>query len=145
MKCMVCGAPATVFITETVNGKTCRKFLCGNCARKGEENAYRQSRAGYGVKEAVCPNCKTRLSEFLKTGFLGCPDCYSAFGGAIADMLPKIQGKTRHIPRGHMGRVNDTREDKVRALKAELERADREMRYDDADKILRQLRSMGEV
>lgn len=146
MKCMICGSPATIFITEMKNGKTTQKFLCENCARKIEENSYRQSRAQErNVKEAVCPKCKTRLSEFLKTGFLGCPDCYTAFGSTINSLMPKIQGNGRHVPRSKNSKIATSKEEMIQMLKAEMEQASKEMRYDDAEKIFKQLQGLGEV
>ena len=146
MKCMICGATATIFITEMKNGKTTQKFLCENCARKIEENPYRQSRAQErNIKEAVCPKCKTRLSEFLKTGFLGCPDCYTAFGSTMSSLVPKIQGRGAHIPRAKTAKTATSKEEMIQELKAELEKASKEMRYDDADKIYKQLKSLGGV
>lgn len=143
MKCAVCGAQATAFITQIKNGKAVQVYLCENCARRREEMLYDRSRKSQGqVKDAVCPECGTRLSEFLHRGFLGCPDCYSAFGSAIAGMLPKIQGGTRHVPRsktaGEKARLAET-------LKAELARAEREMRYDDAEAVRQRLKDMGAI
>lgn len=142
MKCMMCGAPATTFISKTVNGKTTQIALCENCVR---HQLYFNSAPQRTVKEAICPKCKTRLSEFLNTHYVGCPDCYTAFAGTISKMLPKIQGGTRHIPRGHMGSVQQTKEDLVRELKKEMKKASDEMRYDDAAKIFNKLKEMGEV
>ena len=67
MKCMICGAPATVFVTQTVNGRTRQQFLCDSCARQRENGLYIQSRQRQRQKQnTVCPKCGTRLDEFLK-------------------------------------------------------------------------------
>lgn len=142
MKCMMCGAPATTFISQTINGKTTQIALCEDCVK---HQLYFRSAPRPAVKEAICPNCKTRLSEFLKTHYVGCPDCYTAFASAIAAMLPQIQGGTHHVPRGHMGNAVKTKEDTVRELKREMQKASDEMRYDDAAKIYNKLKDMGEI
>lgn len=142
MKCAICGAPATSFITQNKNGKTVQTYLCDDCARRREEILYSRSRRQQErAKDAVCPKCGTRLSEFLRTGFLGCPDCYSAFGDTLAGLIPKIQGGSRHVPRAQS--AADERARRVEALKVQLAKADREMRYDDARVLRQRLKDMG--
>ncbi len=143
MKCMICGAPATVFVTQTVNGRTRQQFLCDSCARQRENGLYIQSRQRQRQKQnTVCPKCGTRLDEFLKTGFLGCPECYDAFSEQMQKILPKIQGKTRHVPRKH---IVLSPAEQVADLKAQLDAATRERRYDEAEIIYRKLKEMGEI
>ncbi len=143
MKCAVCGAQATAFVTRIKNGKAIQVYLCGNCVRESEEMLFSRSRRRQeNVGDAVCPKCGTRLSEFLHTGFLGCPDCYTAFGRVIDGMMPKIQGGVRHVPRVKAAEENARR---LQVLKTELDKAEREMRYDDTDVIRKRLKDMGEI
>ena len=46
--------------------------------------------------DKVCKSCGTRLSTYLETGYLGCPDCYRAFENEIAYSLKQIQGSTEN-------------------------------------------------
>ena len=46
--------------------------------------------------EKICKNCGTRLSDYLNTGYLGCPECYKAFSEEIAYSLKRIQGSTEN-------------------------------------------------
>ncbi len=46
--------------------------------------------------EKICPNCKTSLSGYYRTGMLGCPKCYQAFSTEIEQTLIKIQKSTEH-------------------------------------------------
>lgn len=147
MKCKVCGMPATAFVTTTINGKTTQQYLCESCYRQQEQDFYHQSRRAQKpkTKEIVCPKCQTRLSEFVKTGFLGCPDCYQAFGSAISSLLPKIQGSTTHVPRVHIGQVpQETKEEKLKRLRLALHKATKAMEYDEADKIFKQIKELDE-
>jgi len=48
------------------------------------------------MQDKVCPNCKTKLSDFYRTSMLGCPNCYRAFSMEIMPELTKIHGKTMH-------------------------------------------------
>ena len=56
--------------------------------------------------------------------------------------LTKIQGKTRHVPRKH---IVLSPAEQVADLKAQLDAATRERRYDEAEKIYRKLKEMGEI
>ncbi|MBE7087341.1 MAG: hypothetical protein E7369_03475 [Clostridiales bacterium] len=47
--------------------------------------------------DKICNGCRTRLSQFYKTGYLGCPECYVAFEKEITMALKNIQGKTVHV------------------------------------------------
>ena len=47
--------------------------------------------------EKVCGKCGARLSDFYKSGYLGCPYCYQEFNSEIATTLKKIQGGNIHV------------------------------------------------
>ena len=49
--------------------------------------------------EVVCPRCRTTLSQFTKTGRLGCPACYEAFHEQLQPMLLQIHGRVQHAGR----------------------------------------------
>ncbi len=42
-----------------------------------------------GAREKVCPKCGTALSEFKRTGLVGCAHCYEVFRD---DILPSLTG-----------------------------------------------------
>ncbi len=48
------------------------------------------------MQEKVCPKCAYALSEFYKTGMLGCPYCYKAFATELVAVLNRTQGATEH-------------------------------------------------
>ena len=47
--------------------------------------------------EKLCPVCGSRLSDFYKTGYLGCPHCYEEFNNEITATLRKFQGGISHV------------------------------------------------
>ncbi len=47
--------------------------------------------------EKYCEHCKTTLSDFYRTGMLGCPYCYRAFAKELPAVLIKLQGTDRHV------------------------------------------------
>ena len=111
---------------------------------KQQHSFYFQTRQSKPqVKEVVCPKCNTKQSQFLKTGFLGCPHCYKAFEGAIDKLLPKIQGKTTHVPRPHMGvEPQESRTEKLKRLNLQLYNAKKAMNYEEAQKIFDQIKEL---
>jgi len=46
--------------------------------------------------DKVCKSCGTKLSAYLRTGMLGCPECYKAFREEILRTLEEIQCDTIH-------------------------------------------------
>ncbi|MBQ8555540.1 MAG: UvrB/UvrC motif-containing protein [Clostridia bacterium] len=49
--------------------------------------------------DIVCERCKTTLSQFTKSGRLGCPGCYQAFREQLTPMLQQIHGRVQHAGR----------------------------------------------
>lgn len=48
----------------------------------------------------ACEECGTSLAEFRRTGTLGCPACYAAFGRALDGIIQRAQnGGTHHAGR----------------------------------------------
>ena len=50
-------------------------------------------------EEEICPTCKMKRSQFTKSGFLGCADCYSAFAQYIDPMFLRTQMGSKHVGR----------------------------------------------
>ena len=46
--------------------------------------------------DKVCKECGTYLSDFYRTGMLGCPHCYDAFRQEIRSTLTSIQKSVKH-------------------------------------------------
>ena len=70
-------------------------------------------------QEVVCPRCHTTLSQFTKTGHLGCPGCYEAFREQLQPMLLQIHGRVQHAGRRPLRTEVAQR---TRTLREELER-----------------------
>jgi len=47
------------------------------------------------MKDKVCAFCGRRFSQYLETGYLGCPECYESFNKEIAAEMEKngVSGK----------------------------------------------------
>lgn len=114
-KCDVCGAPATVHLTQIVDGKIHKVHLCEKCAAKGKvaelpilklTEMLAKTLAAGGKKASqemattesvgreprkICEVCGFTDVVFEKKHWLGCPHCYDVFAEEIAALTPKIQ------------------------------------------------------
>lgn len=102
MLCEKCGKrPATVMYTQIINGHKESLNICSECASK--ESIFDNfgsllSFAQPTVQRAVaCPVCKTTLSQFTRSGRMGCGECYNTFRTQAKEILRKIHGTTQHI------------------------------------------------
>ena len=50
-------------------------------------------------EEESCPTCKMTRSQFTKSGFLGCSDCYNVFSQFIDPMFRRTQMGSKHVGR----------------------------------------------
>lgn len=67
-----------------------------------------------------CKRCKTRLEDFLDTGFVGCCYCYEYFKNYARELALDVHGRI-----GHVGKIPKKEVTKA-AKKRELERLIRE-------------------
>ncbi len=99
---------ATTHIKRTVNGVTKEYYLCHSCAANlgfsnfnfFDMNDLWGSLLGNqqrGVPKAkCCKTCNTTFNDIIKSGKMGCPDCYSEFREEIMPTIMKVHGKTEH-------------------------------------------------
>ena len=126
MKCQKCKErEANVQIVQQEIGKKPQTFmLCDLCAREmgisipnisvpvklnnpfaAMGNAF-QTTFGIGADDIQrrhvtrCGRCNLSFDEFRKTGFLGCPECYEAFGPQLDPVFCRTQMGKKHIGRG---------------------------------------------
>ena len=59
--------------------------------------------------DITCPRCRMTLGKFIKTGRLGCPDCYQAFAAQLHPMLLQIHGRVQHAGRKPLQSETDQR------------------------------------
>ncbi|MBQ3157512.1 MAG: UvrB/UvrC motif-containing protein [Clostridia bacterium] len=119
--CEECGVNEACYtISVMMNGQVTQRRLCADCMAKMNMNlaagnvkhllsAIMSAITG-GVEAAaaaavapeddvVCERCGTTLSQFTKSGKLGCPTCYTAFREQLTPMLQQIHGRTQHAGR----------------------------------------------
>lgn len=140
-KCDVCGAPATVHLTQIADGKIRKVHLCEKCAAKGKiaelpilkfTEMLAETLASGGNKpareqaadeafarapEKVCPDCGMTDLAFARSHRLGCPRCYDVFAEEVAALLPGVQRGGRY--RGDAGKTGVSAPAKKRKPAAE--------------------------
>src|SRR3954470_10071393 len=157
MNCDVCKQnPATVFLTQIVDGKMQKVNLCESCSKeKGVTDptgfaladlllglgAAQEIEKGTGV--AKCPGCGFSQADFKKTGRLGCPQCYETFGEALGTLIKGMHKGTNHIGKvpTRMQRSLE-REQELKDLHRNLRKAVSDENYETAAEIRDRIRSL---
>lgn len=154
---------AVVNFTQIVNNEMTTYHLCEICADKkgiGEEEKIKDSpltsfvskigtesgkkAAGARGVQLQCTTCKSKLSDFKKTGRLGCPDCYSAFEEELGSLLRKIHGSHVHVGKGPKKGVPESSpvEGKIRELRKRLEESVSREEYEMAARLRDEIRML---
>lgn len=150
MTCEHCGEQdAEVHLTQIVDEEMTTIHLCSSCAaEQGYTEGGAPSSAGGQEKvpladflaemgkgggegtmlpapSEACPYCGTDISDFRKTGRLGCPQCYPHFETQLRALLRRIHGSTQHVGKLYVGseQEGEDRATRLSALKRKLERA----------------------
>lgn len=151
MKCQLCKKPATVHLTDIVNGQKTETHLCQECAEKQqlvkqqELNlpAILQTLIGHHVgaqtdelSRLKCPTCGIKYMEFRAQGRLGCPHDYDVFRAALEPLLRRIHRAIRHVgktPAHFESRGGQHAE--TASLRRELHKAVESENYEEAARI----------
>lgn len=151
MQCEKCGKnPAVIHLTQIVNHEMSTRHLCDSCAAEmGLDSGTtagpapltdflaqmgKGMGAGSGVQVGECEFCGLTLTDFKRTGRLGCPHCYAHFDQHLRGLLRKLHGGTQHMGKVYLppdpretdrtARVASLRRSLARAVEAEdFERA----------------------
>jgi protein arginine kinase activator len=150
MKCQLCSKPATVHLTDIVEGKKKALHLCQECAeaqqllKQQELNlpAILQNLIGQHLgaqtdqlARQVCPQCGIRYMEFRAQGRLGCPHDYDVFRGGLEPLLRRIHRADRHVGKAPRRRVDQTRHAAILELRRQLQEAVQAEAYEEAARL----------
>ncbi|MEK0451366.1 MAG: hypothetical protein RL088_3634 [Verrucomicrobiota bacterium] len=157
MNCDVCKQkPATVFLTQIVDGKMQKVNLCEACSKeKGVTDptgfALADLLLGLGASQemekstvgARCPACGFSHADFKKTGRFGCAACYDTFADGLENML-----KGMHKGLEHRGKVPPRllkaklRDEEMKKLQRELRKAVADEKYEAAAELRDRIRNL---
>ncbi len=114
---------AVVHLTQIVESAVTQLHLCEKCAAaKGIEttvampkhplgdflHAVQQQAAPAAGDQVRCAYCETTLRDFRASGRLGCAQCYTAFEGALRELLRRVHGAAQHTGRAYEAPVPAT-------------------------------------
>ena len=162
MICEVCHKEkATIFLTETVNGKKVELHMCSICAAKEKsrmyaEDSFQQFLSGLlklSESEAKktdqplnqCPECKMTLDDFRRHSKVGCANCYEVFRPYVKHVVRSVQGGMKHTGKKPI-RQNEKviRRETFAQLESDLKLAVMQEDYEEAARIRDQLLSIKE-
>ncbi len=151
VKCQICGKPATVHLTDIVNGKKTEVHLCQHCAEQQQVMhqqeinlpALLQSLIGQHVGPQTgelarlkCPACGIKYMEFRAQGRLGCPHDYTVFRQALEPLLQRIHRSVRHVGKApHSNADLRERHAEFVTLRRQLQRAIERENFEEAARI----------
>ncbi len=172
MLCEICKKnPVKVKIVKVVNGKKIEKNVCETCARVHEnikiqeakrkdtsqveellKNAQTLDSILDEMKDKQCILCGMDMKKFVKTGKLGCTNCYSEFKDTIDFLIDKIQNPEKKEKNAEDSKIksldNDIKHEaikksgkytessiKLRKLKRELKKKLKDEAYEEAAQI----------
>ncbi len=152
MKCQSCGSnPATVHLTDIVQGKKKQLHLCQTCA-EGQHLIQQQELNLPAILETLigqhvgpqndelarltCPACGIKYMEFRAQGRLGCPHDYNVFRNGLEPLLKRIHRAGRHVGKSpRRGTVDPDRHAELFALRARLRTAVDQEHYEEAARL----------
>ena len=156
MKCQLCANPATVHLTDIVEGKKKALHLCKDCAeaqelvKQQELNlpAIIQTLIGPHLggdtdrlTRMVCPQCGIRYMEFRAQGRLGCPHDYAVFRAGLEPLLHRIHRAARHVGKSHRRQVDQARHAELMELRSRLQAAVEAEDFEEAARLRDLLRT----
>lgn len=150
MICEKCGKrQATVHIKTMVNGVYMEQHLCSECATDHGSGFDTLNKAGFissmfgrGSAAKRCANCGLTENQFLKSGYLGCSQCYETFKDSVESVIRKVQGSTAHI--GRTPSPVSVPQTELEKLTDELARAVKEEDYKKAAILRDKIKSLKE-
>ncbi len=165
MKCQKCGANnANTHVKTIINGEFKEYDLCSECAKKmGYTNIFGNmedefsSLLGSFFGNAIpartqatrCEFCGSTYSDITKSGHVGCAKCYEVFGDLLMPSIRRIHGNTAHCGKNSRQSAQNaqkpaelTKEEKIKKLKAELDRAVAEQNFEHAAELRDKIREM---
>lgn len=151
MKCQSCSSPATVHLTDIINGHKKELHLCQRCAekqqlfKKQEINLPAILQALFGqhlgqpneeLARLTCPACGIKYMEFRAEGRLGCPNDYEVFRAGLEPLLQRIHRSGKHVGKSPRRQpVSAARAAELMELRNQLRLAVEAEQYEEAARL----------
>ena len=155
-KCKKC--EACYHSTLVINGEVKSTHLCEECAILDgvftphtsifDEFKTLTNFLGFDdFEDKFCPSCNWSLSQFKRSGRLGCGECYNAFEDEITDIVKRIQPYADHNAENiefniQTNNADVSKKQQLANLKLDLQNAIKEERYEDAGSINKEIKKL---
>lgn len=162
--CERCNKPATVHLTEISNGKRTEVHLCDACAQEAGYvqqahvpinellNQFLKAHAQMSETQVTrCPECGMTWQEFKDTGLLGCAQDYQLFESQLQGVIERAQqGGNHHTGKEFHKTIQPAappdavklRQQELKRLRKELDRAVESEKYETAAKLRDQIKAL---
>jgi protein arginine kinase activator len=147
----LCSNPATVHLTNIIEGQKKKLHLCQGCAEKQNLiqhddlnlSTILQTVIGQHVgpvsdelARLTCPECGIKYMEFRAEGRLGCPHDYTTFRGALETLVQRIHRGVRHVGKVPLHfQANRAWQEEVVRLRRQLRTAVETEAYEEAARL----------
>ncbi len=166
MLCQNCGKnEATTHIKRVVNGDTTQTHLCAECA---QSLGYGDMFSGFGLNlddffggflgdtvqklaspvEQRCEKCGNTFGDIVRSGKVGCSECYKTFYDKLLPSIQRIHGRIKHNGKQvsaietTASQVEQVKTDPVEELKKELATAIENQEFEKAAVIRDKIREL---
>ena len=160
MLCQNCGKnEATTHIKQIVNGDMAESHLCAECAKN---LGYSDMLSGFGLdlseflgdmmpaltrgNSERCPKCGTSFSDIVRSGRVGCAECYRTFYDELLPSIQRIHGRIKHSGKASSGAIEqpkeETKEEKIAKLKTQMDEAVAAQEFEQAAKLRDEIKSL---
>lgn len=166
MKCQHCNHnEATTHIKKNVNGNVTEMHLCSDCAKElgvmeefSPESFFNDTFFGNFLGAGVpamnilsgidhCEYCGSTFNDIVKSGRVGCANCYSKFEDRLQPTITKMHGNAKHIGKNVTYTEEKEAEPEISELdklKNDLKLAIKEQRFEDAAVLRDKINEMNE-
>lgn len=164
MLCQNCNRnDATTHLKRIINGEAAEVHLCSSCALSLGVSDAVSAFSSFGEisgsilasnntvrisnKTLRCDTCGFAFEDIMRTGMIGCPECYRVFSRRLRPAITKIHGRATYLGKVPVG-INEEikRDTAVNELKERLNKAIDEQNFELAAVLRDEIKKlMGEV
>lgn len=164
MLCQNCGKnEATTHIKQIINGDMAESHLCAECAKS---LGYSDVFSGFGLdlseflggflgdmmpslrrsKTERCPKCGISFNDIVRSGKVGCAECYRTFYDELLPSIQRIHGRIKHSGKASHGASEkpreETTEEKIEKLKKQMNETVAAQEFENAAKLRDEIKAL---
>ncbi|MGN7477668.1 UvrB/UvrC motif-containing protein [Solibacillus silvestris] len=140
--CEVCATQFHPFQFEVSEEPTSLQQLISNWFNFVPTTAKKENATASASSPKACPSCGFSYRQFLKQGKFGCGQCYVTFSEQLPQLLERLQAGTQHVGYVEEAPSNEKIEQQISELRASMQQAISEERFEDAASIRDEIRGL---